>query len=278
MSKSNSTPQIQLKIPEFSAFEVAYYFSKKTTPMQAQVYPPHVDDFVEFYVLLDGDVSFMVENHLYHLKKGDVIITKPNEIHNCIVNSTSVHKHACFWVTPKPDSLFAHFLHHEYGQNNLVSPNKERRLRLFSLLETLREKSEEKDEFAQLYLLLELIDIVKKSLPENEFNAYLPMPNVLKNILNDIQENLAQIHSLNYFTEKYFLSQSTLNRLFHTHLHTTPNLYLESKRLAYARVLLKEGKSVLTACMQSGFTDYSNFIRLFKKRFSITPKQYQGDI
>jgi AraC-like DNA-binding protein len=52
-------------------------------------------------------------------------------------------------------------------------------------------------------------------------------------------------------------------------------MYLESKRLAHSQILLKEGKSVLDACMESGFSDYSNYIRLFKRRFMITPKQYK---
>ena len=244
--------------------------------MEARIYPPHVDDCVEFYVLLDGDVSFMVENNLYKLSPFDAIVTKPNEIHNCIVNSTSVHKHVCFWFTPKPDAFFSEFVAHEYGQNNLVCPEEDCKKRLELLLKNLQKSSEERNEHAQLYMLLELLDIFRKSLPKNGFNAYLPIPDILKVILDDIQNNLTKISSLQYFTDKYFLSQSTLNRLFHSYLHTTPNLYLESKRLAYSRVLLKEGKSVLTACMQSGFSDYSNYIRLFKKRFSITPKQYQG--
>ena len=264
--------------PDYPDFEVTFYFSTTPVPMQAKVYPPHVDDFLEFYVLIEGDVSFMVENKLYKLSAGDAIITKPNEIHNCIVNSTSLHKHCCFWFNEKSQSVFKDFISHSYGENNLISPSEEKKERLFSLLESLQQSSEKEDEYSQFYLILEFLDIFRKSMQKSSFNAYLPIPDVLKRILDDIQENLTKIENLQYFTEKYFLSQSTLNRLFHTHLHTTPKLYLESKRLAYSRVLLKEGKSVLTACMQSGFSDYSNYIRLFKKRFSITPKQYQGEI
>ena len=64
-------------------------------------------------------------------------------------------------------------------------------------------------------------------------------------------------------------------RLFKEHLNTTPKTYLESKRLVHSQILLKEGKSVLDACMESGFPDYSNYIRLFKRRFGVTPKQYK---
>ena len=53
-------------------------------------------------------------------------------------------------------------------------------------------------------------------------------------------------------------------------------MYIETKRLSYSRLLLNSGKSVLAACMESGFPDYSNYIRLFKGRFKITPNQYKN--
>ena len=88
-----------------------------------------------------------------------------------------------------------------------------------------------------------------------------------------------KISFITLFTRTYFVSQSTLCRMFRKHLQTTPRLYLESKRLAHSRRLLREGKSVLDACYESGFSDYSNYIRLFKRRFSVTPGQYRsGDV
>lgn len=264
-----------LQFPTVSDFKVRYYFSNTLEPIKTKKYPPHMNDTVEFYILLEGDVSFMVENTLYKLSAGDAIITKPNEVHNCIVNSTSVHNHICFWFEPTCEVLFADFLKHEYGENNLYSLDAEEKTRLLSLYERLETASKNNDDFASFYIMLEIIDIFKKSVTKDALSATLPLPEILQTILNDISKNLTIINDLSYFTEKYFISQSTLNRLFHTHLRTTPKLYLESKKLAYSRVLLREGKTVLTACMESGFSDYSNYIRLFKKRFMITPKQYK---
>ena len=101
------------------------------------------------------------------------------------------------------------------------------------------------------------------------------LPNTLKKILNDINKNFAEIPSINYLTDKYFISHSQLCRLFKQYLHTTPKLYLETKRLANAKIMLKNGKTVIEACIESGFPDYSNFIRLFKTSFGMTPNQYK---
>ena len=41
---------------------------------------------MELYILLEGDVSFVVESSLYKLSAGDAIVTAPNERHYCILN------------------------------------------------------------------------------------------------------------------------------------------------------------------------------------------------
>ena len=230
-------------------------------------------DRLELYVLVEGNVSFMVENRLYCLQAGDVIISKPNEIHNCILNSDSVHKHLCFWFDGGSDFLFWDFLSHPMGEGNLISPSPEEKESLFVLYQEICKKENAEDPHRRMYLILEILDILRKN-SKKEVKAQ-PMPDILLAMLDDINQNFAEIADLSYLTEKYYISPSTLNRLFQKNLHTSPKLYLESKKLAYSRILLKEGKRVTDACMASGFSDCSNYIRLFKKRFHKTPREYQ---
>lgn len=258
---------------EFKNYETHYYFNLNTGKSRAHFFPTHVDDHLEIYVLLEGESSFLIESSLYKLTAGDAVVIKPNEIHNCILEKDSVHKHMCFWFDCSNSFIFNDFLCHEFGENNLVSPPKEEKARLIELATLMKEATDNKDKHKFLYLSLEMLDIFRKNIvkkaPSKEY------PELLKNIIKDIDQNFKEIKALNYFTDKYFISQSTLNRLFKTYLHTSPKFYLETKRLAYSRRLLKEGASVLYACMESGFTDYSNYIRLFKSRFYMTPKKYR---
>ena len=98
--------------------QMRHYLSDEGTTYPAHRFPPHLHDDVEFYVLLDGDTSFMVEHSLYHLKSGDVIVTIPNEMHNCVLNTQSVHKHLCFWFSPPNQFLFDSFLNRPFGEGN----------------------------------------------------------------------------------------------------------------------------------------------------------------
>jgi AraC-like DNA-binding protein len=38
------------------------------------------------------------------------------------------------------------------------------------------------------------------------------------------------------------------------------------------------GKSVLSACLESGFSDYSSFVKTFRKLYGITPAEYREQL
>ena len=84
---------LYLKIPDIGAYNVTYYYSNKITEENPRNWTPHLHDTLEIYILIEGDVSFAVEGSHYKLQSGDAIITKPNEMHNCILNSRSLHRH-----------------------------------------------------------------------------------------------------------------------------------------------------------------------------------------
>ena len=270
------TTRHKLLITELNNFEMEYYLQNAEEIVDPKILPPHIHDRLEVYVLLEGNASFMVEHNVYKLKPLDIIISKPNEIHNCIINTKTVHRHLCFWFKVNCDFLFSSLINHDFGTNNLISPNNEDKQYLEKLFYKLKDASNNNDGLLEYSLSTEFIYILNKY--SGIDNNAIRIPDTLKKILNDINFNFAEIPSINYLTEKYYISHSQLCRLFKEYLHTSPKLYLETKRLANAKILLKNGKKVIDACIESGFPDYSNFIRLFKNRFGITPNQYKKSL
>ena len=132
----------KFSIPIIENYESEYYFSYSTTQYAPRIFPPHVHDTLEFYVLIEGNVSFMVENEVYALSAGDVIMSKPNEMHNCVINTDSSHKHLCFWFDPDCDFLFSEFLAHDFGENNVCTPTPEDRVCIFDICHLLYETSQ----------------------------------------------------------------------------------------------------------------------------------------
>jgi hypothetical protein len=261
-----------LEIPDIKSFSAMFYSNTDDRSYEKREWLPHINDALEIYALIEGDVSFAVEGSRYDLLPGDVIITKPNEIHNCILNSNSVHKHVCFWFDTSNVFLFESFLKHELGCNNLIRPDDEAKKRLNLIYEEMVAASDENDIHKEFYLSLEMLHILKKFITDVG-TGIAPSP-ILSEIIADMNLNFKKIRNLDYFTVKYYISPSTLNRLFKSFIKTTPKTYLETKKLSYSRMLLMMGKSVSEAALESGFDTSANYIRTFKRRFGITPKQY----
>jgi AraC-like DNA-binding protein len=106
-------------------------------------------------------------------------------------------------------------------------------------------------------------------------------PEEFKKILKKIDEDFCLIQKLSDIESARFISASTLNRWFKKYTNLSPKEFIETKKLYYAARLLASGAGVTDACMQSGFSDCSHFIALFKKKFGETPlkykKRYEGD-
>ena len=227
--------QYRIMAPGSGGFEMQFYADTSDKVQEKRDYPAHIHDCLEVYLLVQGDVSFLVEGHLYHLQAGDAVISKPNELHNCILNTASPHRHFCFWFDAA-----------ENGGEMLL----------------------------QYAKAVELLALWQQNLA---CAAGSDLPDVLQMILRDIEQDLPHIRRLSYFTEKYFISLSTLGRLFRVHLGTSPKAYLEDKRLALARARMRAGARVNEACDAAGFGDLSDFIRSFRRRFGITPAVYRRE-
>ncbi len=261
---------------EFSlgdALRMHFYASLKGEPMPPYAYPHHIENEIELFLLVEGDISFNVESRVYKLKRGDIILTKPNEMHHCIRNSNTVNNHYCFYFDPSCASIFADFMQHNFGCDNLISPAAEDRELILSLAERIdRSFAEGSDGLERFTLVLEMLLAVKRNLGVPHESEMLPP--MLEKILEAIDERLGEADCFDEICEEFFISRSTLGRLFKRHLATSPGLYLEGKRLAVARRMLEGGETVGDTCKAVGFSSVSSFIRLFKERFGETPLKY----
>ena len=72
------------------------------------------------------------------------------------------------------------------------------------------------------------------------------------------------------------MSVSTFKREFFKHYQKTPIKWFNEERLAHIALLLKtKQKRPIELFEEAGFENFSNFVQAFKKKFGVTPKQYQ---
>ena len=237
----------------------------------------HIHSVCEMYFNLSGKVSFAVENKVYPVAAGDLIITKPNEIHYCIYNEDGLHR--CYCLGIRADDawgyLLAPFFERAAGENNLISLNVEQRRQMAALLDRIvaSQKEGRCSTVACAAAVMSVLEMLEQH--KSDTRSSVELPAVLQNILSYIDEHYTERCAVENLCRRFFTSRSTMDRMFRQYLHTTPSRYLENRRLAHAKQLLENGASVQDACEQGGFPDYSHFIALFKRRFGITPLQYR---
>ena len=237
----------------------------------------HIHDYCEIYFNISGDVSFAVENRVYPVETGDIIISKPNEIHYCIYHSDRVHSCYCFWIKAAPEYsyLLSPFFDRTPGEKNRITLNrsdKERLLTLFDNMLAVQNKNSLSAE--NLAAVAGVLDIIEKNKDRTE--PSLRISSRLEEILKYIDKSFDGVCSVNLLCEKFFISRSSLYRTFRSELEISPSKYIENRRLSNAKKLLEQGEIVQAASEKSGFPDYSHFISLFKRRFGITPKKYRN--
>lgn len=229
----------------------------------------HLHNYTEFIVYFKGDMSFLVNNRFYALKKGDVVISKPNEIHVGIFQKEEEYDYFCVWIDEQETSPLLAFL--KNVSSSVLSFDEDTANKTYALLSSIVDENtsplQQTANFLQFLLLLQHV-------PDNAEPKKL-LPQQLQNILNDIHNNASEIPHVQDLLPRHFVSHSTLNRWFQTYLHISPHAFLESEKLALAAKLLAAGVTVTEACDKSGFSDCSYFIALFKKKFGETPLKYK---
>ncbi len=264
------------QLPNFEKmnFQIKYYESTRDAIIEGC--DQHIHSECEIYVNLSGDVSFMVEDTIYPISKGSVIITRPYEYHHCIYNSGAAHGH--YWIlfsSSGNEHLLDLFFKRKIGTGNLILFDESDREQLLELCESMCCDTNEShvSKMADFFNLISLLERGKNPILNNNGSK-----RELKNVLNYINTNYINSITIKEIAMTNNMSVNTLERKFLKALKMTPSAYIKQKRLANAVRLLSEGESVTNACINSGFSDCSAFITLFKKQYGMTPLKYKQKI
>ena len=76
--------------------------------------------------------------------------------------------------------------------------------------------------------------------------------------------------------QELYASREHLSRAFKECTMESIHNYLTYLRMQHCRKALEEGVSVLNACTESGFPDYSSFLKAFRRLYGITPAEYRA--
>ena len=244
---------------------------------------------IEFFLSSSG--SMLVDETIYPIKKGDIVIRKPGQITQAIM------PFSCYVIfvdllgnTGKNCESYDFEIKQEF-QNNYTNE-------MLDLIPTIVHTSYN-DEYRYLFdaVLKEFVNynevssILLKSLVlqilyklyvdiKNPFiNGFIPisphyfiLKKVVEYIKNNIQENL----SLKKLAEFSGLSPNYLHTLFTKTMNITINEYITMLRLEKAKgCLVTTDSSVSEIALECGFENIPYFSYVFKRIVNVSPSQFR---
>lgn len=124
----------------------------------------------------------------------------------------------------------------------------------------------------ELLQLLQQLQKDKHLLPRFIFELTRPKQRDIKSFMLHNYTKILKVEDYAYLTGR---SISTFRRDFKAHFDTTPQQWLQSKRLEKALELIHQNNiSVTQLAYEVGYDNISYFIKTFKKHIGLSPKQY----
>jgi len=253
-----------------------HYYVEHATPSTSSP-RPHTHDCYEVYINISGDVSFLVNDKLYAVQSGDLILSRPGEMHVRVIQSPCSYETYCFWfyhTQSTPLSAFADdiHMHHHVRFPEAV------REHLKDIMRHIYQAERENNEIERTAWAYHLFAVLNGTTEPEQVSVPAPLPEKLQQILTYINNRFPELRTTEDIAKQFYISTATMNRWFREYLRISPKNYLESRRLAYSKHLLSRDLSVTEVSSMAGFTGCSRFIFVFRRSFGITPLQYQKSL
>lgn len=250
----------------------------------------HSHPNIEIAYILSGNGCYQVEEKVYQVKQGDLLVCNPGVSHRSIVTDPAD-------VTLEFVAGFTDVYFQGMPDNQIVLPdggylltlsNETKREFSRCCYEILEENaSTEPGRYymiqAQMIRMLVLIyrAISEKTEPEMvgmTFESY-SRSYVVRKILHYLNDNYAQKISLDQIAHNMYLSPVYISKIFKEKTGDSPINYLIRIRLARAKELLdKDAGSIKAIAAAVGYEDVYHFSKLFKKYYGISPMNYRKSV
>ena len=264
------------------SFEFHHY--KQDTPPTIDF---HSHDFYEIYLFIDGTVTYCIEEKTFELMTGDVLIIPPGKLHKPIINNGMSYERMVLWLDrefiksldSEEDSLLEEIKKLKNTGQLLVNLKGKSYSKAVQMLEEVSMREKKKDFKSELickcYITLLLTELIKASRNQRDEKKTVAIESLVPSIIEYINNHLSEKLTSDSIAEKFFISKYHLHHIFKEYTNVSLYDYILSKRIIYAKSLIRHGHNITDACFMCGFKDYSTFYKSFVSKTGQSPKEYK---
>ena len=242
----------------------------------------HYHTFHKIIEFRGGESGYGVEGKQYLLQPGDLVLVPQGCIHRPEAEPNVPYERRILYLSPE-------FLRRAGGSCDLAAcfdrAREEFRFvvhpadgtggaQLAALEHAEREDAFGRELLAQSLLFQFLIGL-NRAMADDLLQYAKPAAydRKIESILRYLSEHLTEPVSIDDLAARFFVSKYHMMRQFRAQTGYTIHGYLTGKRLMFARAMIAAGTPVLQASEESGFGDYSAFLRAYRKQFGAAPNQ-----
>ncbi len=229
-------------------------------------------DYHEFVLFKSGDANFISKNIQQALTPGSMILIPKHNFHQFCIADTNTYER-CILGFRETSELFSLICDVMTEVKIISAPD----ARFLSVFERMTEcvKSDlsaaEKNMFVNSSLIQLLIYL--KQYKIEAISQNINISPIVQNALNYIDRSFTKNISVETIAKNLYVSPSSLAHKFSKELNISVYRYISQKRLSAACEYIEKGESPTIAAEKSGFSDYSCFYRMYKKRYKDSPSK-----
>ncbi|MEG1945749.1 MAG: AraC family transcriptional regulator [Lachnospiraceae bacterium] len=255
---------------------------------KSQEFEYHFHDFNKIIIFLSGNVTYFVEGKTYYLKPWDILLVNHHDVHKPVISPDATYERIIIWLQhdfiqsqkDRSCDLSKCFDTANEKSFNLIRLNSSLQAQIQTLIHALEDSLSSTafghEVLSQSYFLQLMVYLNRVFSPEQceHDTSALRYDKQIADILKYINLNLDGDLSNDTLARQFYVSKYYLMHKFKDETGYTLHSYVQQKRLLYAADLIKGGTPILKASSLCGFTDYSTFLRAFRKLYGVSPKKF----
>ncbi len=245
----------------------------------------HVDrDLFSVFILLDGEIDFIIEGKRFHLLPKDILLVGNNELHRSVFKKELDCEYALltlnldFFVKHNCTEFSEMFFNRALGTNNIITHDRVQASGLMDIVKRIDKYAKEDTPNVVVIrgVIIELLYNLDQQVAKSERTGC--KQEKIKEIIEYINDNLSKKITLEDIASHFYLTRQYLCKLFKQSTGFTVNKYISYKRIVLVREYHFKGLPLNLACEKVGFSDYSAFYRAYHKIMDESPSQGMSKI
>lgn len=253
----------------------------------------HWHDEAEFTLVKEGSAEYQIDLEDYPVSSGDLVFIQPRILHTIALDSTELFQqehfqsetyvfHLNYLGANTTDICATRYLlplmNEEYTLPCHITPDHPAYASLkniFSQISRLYKEMPPGYELAIKSCLLQAVFLLLPYGVSGKSQDTDSASEKLKTVLDYIHLHYADTLSIKELAAQCYFSEYYFMRFFKKHMHMTVIEYLNNLRMEKALELFEQGHtSIIEVSLSVGFHSLSYFHKVFREKFSMTPKHF----